>query len=776
MKTSSVVSVPVQVGDGAVRMTMDVQSDVFMMNMLSKLYRLPAQAVLREYLSNAVDAHKARGGVLPPVRVILPSGGDNLLSVRDYGAGLSEEGFESLLSRYGASSKRETNELIGGFGLGAKAGFALGDEFFMTSYQSGVGLRVRLFRDADNQGYLEVVERFVTAEPDGLLVEVRIPSKNLGELSDKDLKYFFLGWDADSVEVLFSDSMSKFDFITVHDTDLFSRQELNGQPVGWLSRPSVDSDVMDGVLFVLIGGVQYHLKFLDFLKMLDTTGEKASGFEVFSKYQFFLSVFSRVKVIELPVGSVDLPPSREEIILSERSFTSIMNKLTTYIPLFRMQLQQEINAQDYRTAFQMFMELESKRCPDLGDFKWQGKELGVTLMSKSNARVLDCDSWYGDESEWRQVSEWKSCTRLVSLIDSYSNVVVIPVPDGDEGAWVEEVLDEATQDDSDFEELMREFIKSFPTETLRQRSIVILPNNDVLEEILCNVPVMELSRIEAMVEKKEAKQREVEEAETRRKAEEVKLLSSFIPSADKGGQFLKQYSPETVFADPQEKRYYWSYDEVIELGHPELLKMLFPYYNPDDSAPNTFKPVEQFPYDTYFESDFRSFLKVILPENSRIILVGEHVKLDEFNAQYPEVESGVLTVQEIIQTQLREEDSELNLFRKTCDQYMRSAIPKRMIEFYKYLDATCKEQLSKKFIESVELSKRILETRTRGTLKEDTLVKFLTVFASESVEKVTFEDEHTALLNKYPLLFDVLSLDRESTLNDLFEYVLMKDK
>jgi HSP90 family molecular chaperone len=155
-----------EVGTSAIAMTIDEASSVFLMDALGKLYSRPAQAVLREYLSNAIDAHKAKGGKLPAIQITLPEGntrnpsGSSMLIIRDFGKGMNEEEFGSILSRYGASTKRDSNAMIGGFGLGAKSGFAVSDEFFMTSYQQGRGLRVRIFKDALNQGYIDVIDRF----------------------------------------------------------------------------------------------------------------------------------------------------------------------------------------------------------------------------------------------------------------------------------------------------------------------------------------------------------------------------------------------------------------------------------------------------------------------------------------------------------------------------------------------------------------------------------------------------------------------------------------
>ena len=75
MRTSNIVQQAQnshEVNENATAMSIDDASTTFLMDALGKLYSRPAQAVLREYLSNAMDAHKAKGGKLPPIQVTLP--------------------------------------------------------------------------------------------------------------------------------------------------------------------------------------------------------------------------------------------------------------------------------------------------------------------------------------------------------------------------------------------------------------------------------------------------------------------------------------------------------------------------------------------------------------------------------------------------------------------------------------------------------------------------------------------------------------------------------
>jgi HSP90 family molecular chaperone len=86
---------------------------------LISAYGLPETACLREYTSNARDSH-IEAGVTRPVEVTTPSALAQSLTVRDYGVGLSRQELK-MFGQFGESSKRDTNDQIGGFGIGSKS-------------------------------------------------------------------------------------------------------------------------------------------------------------------------------------------------------------------------------------------------------------------------------------------------------------------------------------------------------------------------------------------------------------------------------------------------------------------------------------------------------------------------------------------------------------------------------------------------------------------------------------------------------------------------------
>lgn len=146
------------------------------MDMLSKLYNDPMNAAIREYVSNAYDAN-IEAGATKPVELTLPcaeNGG--LLMVKDYGRGLDYMGIVSVFANFGTSTKRDSDNLIGGFGIGSKSGLAVSNAINVSSVCNGTLNEFVLERTPDG-----IVTRFTrenepTEQESGTTVTVNCSS------------------------------------------------------------------------------------------------------------------------------------------------------------------------------------------------------------------------------------------------------------------------------------------------------------------------------------------------------------------------------------------------------------------------------------------------------------------------------------------------------------------------------------------------------------------------------------------------------------------------
>lgn len=123
----------------------------------STLYSRKALAVLREYGANAWDEHREAGIPSKPIQVQLPSHMRPTLKIRDFGRGLSEDQVLNLYTKYGLSTKRNSNTGTGMLGIGCKAGFAYADQFTITSWHTGTKSVYVAVLDRSNKGRMDKV-------------------------------------------------------------------------------------------------------------------------------------------------------------------------------------------------------------------------------------------------------------------------------------------------------------------------------------------------------------------------------------------------------------------------------------------------------------------------------------------------------------------------------------------------------------------------------------------------------------------------------------------
>ena len=134
-----------------VNCTIDAEDMRYVASLLRNNYSNPALAVVREISANALDAN-AEANSTKRIEVKLPSSMSPNFSVRDFGGGLSEEDIFGLYSKYGKSTKRQSNNYIGAFGIGKFAPLSYGDNFTCVSYNGGMKTSYNIFVNEDDAG------------------------------------------------------------------------------------------------------------------------------------------------------------------------------------------------------------------------------------------------------------------------------------------------------------------------------------------------------------------------------------------------------------------------------------------------------------------------------------------------------------------------------------------------------------------------------------------------------------------------------------------------
>lgn len=140
----------------------------------NQLYSDKALAVVREYTTNAFDAHVEAGIPEKPIQVKAPTLFDMSFHIRDFGLGLSEEDVFNVFASYGESTKRNSNSQVGMMGLGSKSAFCYSDSFTIVSHFNGEKKIYSAYIDDSGIGKISKINSEFTNET-GL--EIQIPIK-----------------------------------------------------------------------------------------------------------------------------------------------------------------------------------------------------------------------------------------------------------------------------------------------------------------------------------------------------------------------------------------------------------------------------------------------------------------------------------------------------------------------------------------------------------------------------------------------------------------------
>jgi len=196
-------------------------------------------AILREYASNAWDAHRMAGKGDLPIHVTLPDEDSPTLIIRDFGPGMSPHEVFNIYTQYGESTKRDTDDAIGMMGVGSKAAFSYSDSFNVTSWNGGIRRIYVAVLDATNEGDMQCLDERAA----GKVLKQFMPNHcgNLDDFSFYDLEVL----DGVSEPSAVTDGYIK-DYLAWMDTqEILSLDERNDIPKETLNACRTDWETFD---------------------------------------------------------------------------------------------------------------------------------------------------------------------------------------------------------------------------------------------------------------------------------------------------------------------------------------------------------------------------------------------------------------------------------------------------------------------------------------------------------------------------------------------------
>lgn len=299
-------------------------------NAFGKLMRMLAQyenapsAVIREYVSNAVDAiHGIKNG---HVDIIIPSSDNHEFQVKDNGCGMSYEFMDNELCNYLSSTKNNDGNSIGSKGIGSKAAFSISDKFSIVSVQDGTKTTcVYHINDDDECGYDISSEK--TSEPNGTLVSIDIKGNDNVSRMYNNISQVLKGFPHGLITVKTHDG----DEIHIDYFEASNRVKLN-DTVSINAVYSAGLVIVQGNVWYDITGSSLHELVNNLFSSSNddydaSLDKKVSVIKDFFNMKWVYGSVFRGLVISLPGNALTTNPSRESFEATSHNRAVIVNAL-----------------------------------------------------------------------------------------------------------------------------------------------------------------------------------------------------------------------------------------------------------------------------------------------------------------------------------------------------------------------------------------------------------------------------------------------------------------
>lgn len=397
---------------------------LFMDNMISN-YNYPELAVLREWVSNAHDAHVA-AGIKAPVKVTLPTALNPTLTVQDFGLGMSADFVENSYLSFGTSTKDGANDEIGGFGQGGKSALALSAQYTMTTISEGLK-NIYIFERSPMGGvdFKNPIHNLPTDEPSGVIVQVAVD--NWQEFTPKNLNRVLSGWSNEDIDLV-----GNKEFFSIPDNSQTVEFELDctnyapedgkvepdiRKEKGYVLNGALDAKDKDSALGSALG-----LQWDEFVVLVGPVA-----------YVFSLGrhrAQNDYMVASVNIGDVSFPSSRE-VIEGSRSNKAFLERCFESIVDGAVDLLQKRadGIKSYRDALTIRDSPLAKALPNV-KINYQGGAIPLRFSPSAGDLVFA----YTHVGNWRGVKDYRLAVQSISADSEFMlNIEMLVVLDDDQG-------------------------------------------------------------------------------------------------------------------------------------------------------------------------------------------------------------------------------------------------------------------------------------------------------------------------------------------------------
>jgi len=310
--------------------TVDTSNQMIVSILRDKLYSNKIAAVCREVASNSRDANREAGKGDVSVKITLSNEdsvlGDGMtISFKDSGVGISPSRIDNVFLKYGSSTKRDSNNQTGGFGIGAKTPFAYTNEFTISTIADEDGKRLHNIYQAviSNEGGQEVSQLLLvnsseTKENTGTEIIIPIKESDKTEFISECTKATIL-WNVQPQLIVNGENkLKKMTTLISNDDFKVIYGEYNA---------SLFDTNHDGVI-MQIDGIPYKLNNSQVGRLDPNVSkhiEASKLFDMQTRYNYDNT--HRNTILTFETGELTMSASREEIEYTQENIDAIFKKV-----------------------------------------------------------------------------------------------------------------------------------------------------------------------------------------------------------------------------------------------------------------------------------------------------------------------------------------------------------------------------------------------------------------------------------------------------------------
>lgn len=292
----------------------------------NKLYKDPILAVVREYITNARDAHVEAGKSELPINVTLPDSENLYFKVQDFGPGLSPERIEKIFCNYASSTKRGSEDQVGYFGIGSKSAFAYSDSFTIISVHNGITRTYSSYIDESRKGKISCLYEAYSDQPNGTTIIIPVKRSDCYYFEEKLIEITQF-WDI-RPNVIKNNNNHNLHY--KNEQILFSGEDWSlNRTDDWKARSA----------HAIMGGISYPI-------------DVSSHFNNYRLKSFFMNCPIRIKFNN---SDLSLAASRDSLHYDSRTIRTIKDRFDKIINEINSKIIDQINEEpDYCSALVRF--------------------------------------------------------------------------------------------------------------------------------------------------------------------------------------------------------------------------------------------------------------------------------------------------------------------------------------------------------------------------------------------------------------------------------------